>query len=470
MTAHLVGRPRPDLASEAGISAVRADFPILGRQVRGHPLVYLDSGATSLRPEQVVEAESHFYRETNAAVHRGAHAVAEEATDAYEQGRAAVARFVGARFDDIVITRNATEALNLVAHAMLISTIDAAIADGGASAVGSGAASVGGPAGTAGSARLPDGTTRPAPNPRLVLRPGDEILVTEAEHHANLVPWQELARRTGARLTWLGLTDEGRIDLTTLDRINERTRVVAFTHASNVTGAISPVEEIVAAAKAVGALTVLDACQSVPHFPVNLPDLGVDLAAFSAHKMLGPTGVGALWARADLLAAMPPYNTGGSMVEIVTMEQATFMAPPARFEAGSQATAQVAAWGAAVEYLEWLGMDQVAAHEHELLEHLLAGIAEVDGIRVLGPTTAEGRVGAVAFVVDGVHPHDASQVLDDAGIAVRVGHHCAQPVHRRLGAQSSVRASLGPFNTTADVDAFLAALATVRAFFGVSHG
>ncbi|HHW84515.1 MAG TPA: SufS family cysteine desulfurase [Actinomycetales bacterium] len=443
MTSSPSGRPRPDLASEAGIAAVRADFPILGRQVRGHPLVYLDSGATSLRPEQVVEAEARFYRETNAAVHRGAHAVAEEATDAYESGREAVARFVGGAFEEIVFTRNATEALNLLAYALQNATLDSA---------------------------SPDGGTRPGPDPRLVLGPGDQIVVTEAEHHANLVPWQQLARRTGATLAWLGLADEGRIDLSTLDRITPNTKVVAFTHASNVTGAISPVDQIVAAAKAVGALTVLDACQSVPHLPVDLPALGVDAAAFSAHKMLGPTGVGALWAREELLAALPPFNTGGSMVEVVTMESATFLPPPARFEAGSQATAQVAAWAAAVEYLEWIGMDQLAAHEHELTAHLLAGLADVEGIRVLGPTTAEDRVGAVSFVVDGVHPHDASQVLDAAGIAVRVGHHCAQPVHRRLGAQSSVRASLGPFTTRAEVDAFLAALAGVRPFFGVSNG
>ncbi|MDO5494417.1 MAG: SufS family cysteine desulfurase [bacterium] len=432
------GRPRPDLTSEAGLAAVRSDFPILERTVRGKPLVYLDSGATSLRPEQVVEAESHFYREYNAAVHRGAHALAEEATDAYEGGRAAIARFVGASFDEVVITRNATEALNLVAYAHLNSTLDHR---------------------AGGSA-----------DPRFVLAEGDEIVVTEAEHHANLVPWQELARRTGARLKWLGLTDDGRIDMETLDVIGEKTRIVAFTHISNVTGAISPVAQIVQAARGVGATVVLDACQSVPHIPVNLRDLGVDFAAFSAHKMFGPTGVGALWGRQDLLDAMPPFLTGGSMVEVVTMESATFLPPPARFEAGSQATAQVAAWAAAVEYLEWIGMDQVAAHDHALTARALEGLAQVEGIRLLGPPDAHERIGAVSFVVDGVHPHDASQVLDNLGIAVRVGHHCAQPVHRRLGAQSSVRASFGPYTTPAEVDAFLEGLATVRPFFGASHG
>lgn len=445
MSSPFVGRPRPDILSAAGQAVVRADFPTLAREVRGRPLVYLDSGATSLRPQQVIDAEALFYRETNAAVHRGAHALAEEATDAYERGRAAVARFVGAGSDEeLVITRGATEALNLLAHAFLVSTLDAR---------------AGRPSGLKGKA---------APDPRLVLGEGDEILVTEAEHHANLVPWQQLARLTGARLTWLGLTNDGRIDLSTLDRITERTRVVAFTHISNVTGAISPVAEIVAAAKAVGALVVLDACQSVPHLPVDFHALGVDAAAFSAHKALGPTGVGALWARPELLAVMPPYQTGGSMVEIVQMETTTFLPPPARFEAGSQATAQVAAWAAAVEYYEWLGMDQIVEHERILTARLLDRLAGLEGIRVLGPTHMTDRTGSVAFVVDGVHPHDVSQVLDDAGIAVRVGHHCAQPVHRRLGAQSSVRATIGVYNTVDEIDQLVAALAGVRPFFGVN--
>ncbi|HZK04779.1 MAG TPA: SufS family cysteine desulfurase [Actinomycetaceae bacterium] len=435
-------QPRPDLMSEAGLEAVRGDFPTLSRKVRGKPLVYLDNGATSLRPTSVIEAEAHFYRHTNAAVHRGAHALAEEATDAFEKGRSAVARFVSAHSEnDVVFTRGATESLNLLSYSLLGATLDARA--GGDATV----------------------------NPRLVLGEGDEIVVTELEHHANLVPWQQLARRTGATLRWLGVTDEGRIDLGTLDRITERTKLVAFTHASNVTGAITEVDRIVEAARAVGAITVLDACQSVPHLPVDLPALGVDAAAFSAHKMLGPTGVGALWARADLLEDLPPFLTGGSMIEIVTMESTTYLPPPARFEAGSQATAQVAAWAAGVEYLEWLGMERSAAHERALTAHLLAGLARIDGIRVLGPTTAEGRVGAVCFVVDGVHPHDASQVLDNEGVAVRVGHHCAQPVHRRLGAQSSVRASIGPYNSRDDVDRLLEVLDGVRPFFGVtSHG
>ena len=438
MTSLLAGRPRPDMSSAAGMAAVRADFPILEREVRGTSLVYLDTGATSQRPLTVIEAEREFYLRSNAAVHRGAHALAEEATEAYEAGRAAVARFVGGEFEEIVFGKNATEGLNLVANAFLSATLDS----------------------RAGRAA----------DPRFVLREGDEIVVTVAEHHANLVPWQMVARRTGAHLRWLGLTDEGRIDLGTLSVITDRTRVVAFTHVSNVTGAISPVEEIVAAAKAVGAVVVLDACQSFPHMALDLPAMGVDAAAFSAHKALGPTGVGALWGRPDFLAAMPPMLSGGSMVEVVTMDTATFLPPPARFEAGSQMVAQVAAWRAAVDYLNWLGMDQVAAREQALTERLHAGITQIPGNRVLGPTTAVDRVGAVAFVVDGVHPHDASQVLDDDGIAVRVGHHCAQPVHRRLGAQSSVRASIGVHTTEDEIDTFLAALPRVAEFFGVTHG
>lgn len=407
-------------------AAIRADFPVLTRQVRGEPLVYLDSAATSQRPIQVIEAERDFYARLNAAVHRGAHALGEEATDAYEAARDAVARFVGGT-GEVVWTKNATEALNLVAYGLQNSTLD------------------GGP---------------------LALRPGDEIVITEAEHHANLVPWQELARRTGATLRWLGLTDDGRIDLGTLDRITERTRVVAFTHVSNVTGAISPVAEIVAAARAVGALIVLDACQSVPHLPVDLGELGVDLAAYSAHKMLGPTGVGALWARPGVLEQFPPFITGGSMVEVVTMEKTTFMPPPTRFEAGSQAVAQIAAWTTAIKYLEQLGMANVAAHEAELTARCVAGVAQIEGVRLLGPT--EGGIGVVSFDVAGVHPHDVSQFLDAAGIEVRAGHHCAQPIHRRLGVRSSTRASFGVHTTADEVDAFLDRLSGVRSYFGVT--
>ncbi|WP_420115021.1 cysteine desulfurase [Pseudactinotalea sp.] len=420
------------MLSATELAAVRADFPLLERTVRdGQPLVYLDSGATSQKPQCVLDAEQDFYERRNAAVHRGAHQLAEEATEAYEQARAAVAGFVGVDDGEIIWTKNATEGLNLVAYAIS----NATLGRGGAAAE------------------------------RLRLREGDEIVVTEAEHHANLVPWQELCARTGATLRWLGLTDDGRIDLDTLSVITERTRVVAFTHISNVTGAVSPVEPIVAAARRVGALVVLDACQSVPHLPVDLRALGVDFAAFSGHKMLGPTGVGALYGRRELLEAMPPVLTGGSMVEVVTMAETTYMPPPQRFEAGTQMVAQTVGMHAAVGYLAELGMEGVATHETELAQRLLAGIAELPDVRVLGPSDTANRIATVAFAVDDVHPHDVGQYLDDAGIAVRVGHHCAQPLHRRLGVVSSARASASVYTTTEDVDAFLEVLARVRPFF-----
>ncbi len=421
------------MLTAAELSAVRADFPLLARTVRdGRPLVYLDTAATSQKPQCVLDAEQDFYERRNAAVHRGAHALAEEATEAYEAARAAVAGFVGVAPGELVWTKNATEAINLVAYAFSNAT-----------------------AGRGGDAAR-----------RFRLGPGDEVVVTEADHHANLVPWQELCARTGATLRWLGLTDEGRLDLGTLDVIGERTRVVALTHASNVPGAISPVAEVVAAAHAVGALVELDACQSVPHLPVDLHALDVDFAAFSGHKMLGPTGVGALYGRRELLEAMPPVLTGGSMVEVVTMTETTYAPPPQRFEAGTQMVAQTVGLRAAVEYLGELGMDAVAAHEAALAQRLLDGVAQVSGVRVLGPSTAEDRLATVAFAVDGVHPHDVGQLLDDAGVAVRVGHHCAQPLHRRLGVAASARASAGVYTSEADVDAFVEALGRVRTFFG----
>lgn len=413
------------------MTRIRADFPILGRTVRGKPLVYLDSSATSHRPSVVIDAEVRSYSSSNAAVHRGAHALAEEATEIHEQARQDLAAFVGVHPSGLVWTKNATEALNLLAYGFLNATIDG----------------------------------HPK---RLVLREGDEIVVTEAEHHSNLVPWQQVARRTGARLRWLGLTEDGRIDLETLSVISDRTRVVAFTHASNVTGAISPVAEIVAAAREVGAITVLDACQSAAHLPVDFTALGVDAAVLSAHKMLGPTGAGALWARDDLLEEIPPFLTGGSTVEVVTMEETTFLDPPAKFEAGSQMIAQVAGWGAAVGYLDKLGMASVAAHDALLTRRMLDGMGRIPGVRVIGPVDSSDRLGAVSFVLDGVHPHDVSQVLDNDGIAIRVGHHCAQPVHRRFGVHASARASLGVYNTLDEVDFFVDRLSHVRKFFGVS--
>src|SRR5690625_25546 len=423
--------PATHVLSAREIAAIRADFPVLARTVRGGvPLVYLDSGATSQKPSCVLDAEEDFNRNYNAAVHRGAHQLAEEATELYERGREVLAGFVGAGTQELVWAKNATEALNLVAHAFITSA-----ATGG--------------------------------DPRLRLGEGDVIVTTRAEHHANLVPWQEVAARTGASLRWLEVTEDGRIDVDTLDLIDERTKVVAFTHVSNVTGAISPVREILDAAKAVGALTVLDACQSVPHLPFDFRALGVDFAVFSGHKMLGPTGVGALVGKSELLHAMPPFLTGGSMVELVTMETATFAAPPARFEAGTQMVSQVVGLTAAAEYLSEIGMEQIAAHETELATHLLRGMAEIPGIRVLGPVEPQARIATVAFDVDGVHPHDVGQLLDNAGVAIRVGHHCAQPIHQALGVHASARVSTHVYNTVDDLDAFLEHLARVQPFFGI---
>jgi cysteine desulfurase/selenocysteine lyase len=413
--------------SAAEVAAIRADFPILHRDVAdGVPLVYLDSGASSQRPVQVLDAERRFAEFSYAAVHRGAHTLAGEATDAFEGAREAVARFVGMPTEGLVWTRNATEGLNVLA---------AALTD-------------------------PDAGT-------LTLQPGDEVVVTEMEHHANLVPWQRACARSGATLRWIPLTDDGRLDLSTLDEIvGPRTKVLAFAHASNVLGTINPVAELVARAHAVGALVLLDACQSVPHLPVDLGELGVDAAVFSGHKMLGPTGVGCLVARPELLNALPPVVTGGSMVEKVTMTTATFRAAPQRFEAGTPPVSQAVALHAAVDYLSAIGMDRIAARDHELAGRLLDGVASVPGVRVIGPASATDRLATVSFEVDGVHPHDVGQVLDASGIAVRVGHHCAQPVHRRYGVSSSSRASAYLYTTDADVDAFVAALGTVREFFG----
>ena len=413
------------------VARLRADFPILGRTVReGKPLVYLDSGATSQRPLQVLDAERDFLLTCNAAVHRGAHQLAEEATDAYESARERIAAFIGADTDEVVFTKNATEALNLVAY-------------------------------TLGDDRLP----RTSTNPRGPVGPGDEIVVTELEHHANLVPWQELCRRTGATLRWYGVTDDGRLDLDSLE-LSDRTRVVAFAHQSNVLGTVLPVAELVARARAVGALVVLDACQSVPHAPVDLHALDVDFAAFSGHKMLGPSGVGVLYGRADLLGSMPPFLTGGSMIETVEMAVSTYAPAPQRFEAGVPMTSQVVGLGAAVDYLCALGMDAVAAHEHGLTVAALDKLGALPGVRIVGPADGTDRGGAVAFVVDGVHAHDVGQVLDDEGVAVRVGHHCAWPLHKRMGVAATVRASFAVYNTHAEVDALVAAVQQAQRFFG----
>jgi cysteine desulfurase/selenocysteine lyase len=434
-----IARGRAFSTQESAV--IRGDFAILSRSVRdGKPLVYLDSGATSHKPRQVLDAERAFYEQRNSAVHRGAHQLAEEATDAFESARETVARFIGAQAREVVFTKNATEALNLVAYAF------------------SNAAAVG----------AMDGVD-PAIAARLALGDGDEIVITEMEHHANLIPWQELARRTGATLRWIGVTDDGRLDLADLNTvITDRTKVVAFTHVSNVLGTINPVAAIVDRAREVGALTVLDACQSVPHLAVDVVNLGVDFLAFSGHKMLGPMGVGVLWGRYDLLAAMPPFLTGGSMIETVRMEGSTYAAPPQRFEAGVPVAAQAVGLAAACDYLTGVGMPRVTAHEHALTEALLAGLAKRPWVRVIGPADGRDRSGAVSFVVDGVHPHDVGQILDDAGVAVRVGHHCAWPLHQRMNVPATTRASFAVYNTGAEVEALLNALDHVPAVFGAA--
>ncbi len=405
------------------VASIRADFPILGRTVRDDkPLVYLDSGATSQRPVQVLDAERHFSVTCNAAVHRGAHQLAEEATDAYEGARAAIASFVGAGIDELVFTKNATESLNLVTHVLGDDRFDRHVG------------------------------------------PGDEIVITELEHHANLVPWQELARRSGATLRWYGVTDDGRIDLDSIE-LTDSVKVLAFTHQSNVTGAVAPVHELVRRARAVGALVVLDACQSVPHTAVDFHELDVDYAAFSGHKMLGPSGVGVLYGKAELLEAMPPFITGGSMIETVTMDKTTYAPPPQRFEAGVPMTSQVIGLGAAVQYLDRVGMDAIAAHEHALVGATLEKFATLDGVRVIGPTENIERGSAVSFVVDGIHAHDLGQILDDEGVAIRVGHHCAWPLHRRFGVVATARASFALYNTLDEVDVLVAAIERAQRFF-----
>ncbi|WP_034650744.1 cysteine desulfurase [Corynebacterium vitaeruminis] len=407
---------------------IRAEFPILSRTVRDErPLVYLDSGATSQRPERVWRAEERFVLHTNAPVHRGAYQLAEEATDAYEDAREAIAAFVGAESYELAFTKNATEALNLVAY-------------------------------TLGDDRAGE----------LQVTEGDTVVVTELEHHANLVPWQELCRRTGATLKWYKATEDGRIDLDSLE-LDETVKVLAFTHQSNVTGAISDVEELVRRGRAVGATIVLDACQSVPHMPVDFHALDVDFAAFSGHKMCGPSGVGALYGKAELLDKLPPFLTGGSMIEVVTMEKTTFAAPPQRFEAGTQMTSQVVGLGEAVKFLSEVGMENIAAHEHALTAYALEKLQAIPGVRIIGPTTAENRGSALSFTVDGIHPHDLGQLLDNHGVCIRVGHHCAWPVHRSLNAQSTARASFYLYNTLAEVDALAEAIVEAKKFWGVEE-
>ena len=412
--------------SIADVAAIRADFPVLAERVNGQPLVYLDSAATAQKPLQVLDAERDFLLHRNAAVHRGAHTLAAEATEEFEDARSVVSSFIGADADEIVWTSNATEAINLVAYA------------------------------------ISNALTSPRYG-RLAVRPGDEIVITERDHHANIIPWQQLAQRTGATLRYLPVDDDGALRMELLGQlVTERTRVLAFSQVSNVTGTVAPVAALVARARQVGALVVLDACQAVPQLPFNVRDLDVDFAAFSGHKLYGPTGIGVLYGRRELLEALPPFLTGGSMITTVTMDDAGFLPPPQRFEAGTEPISQAVGLAAAVRYLQRIGMDRVAVHGRELVERLSGGLAAIDGVRVIG---AGERVGLASFDVAGVHAHDVGQFLDDRGIAVRVGHHCAQPLHRRLGLAASVRASVAVHTTHDEVDQLLTAVADASEFF-----
>jgi cysteine desulfurase / selenocysteine lyase len=411
------------------VARTRKDFPILERTVRGgRPLVYLDSANTSQKPRQVIDAVSDFYERHNANIHRATHELGEEATAAYEGARIKLARFIGTPDEsEVVFTKNISEGINLVAYAL-------------------------------GNASGP-----------LRIGAGDEIVITEMEHHSNIVPWQLLCQRTGATLRWFTVTPDGRLDLDQAgELINERTKVVAIAHQSNVLGTINPVVQIAALAHAVGALVLVDAAQSVPHGLVDVSTLGADFVGLTGHKMCGPTGIGALWGRRELLEALPPFLGGGEMIESVWMERSTYAPPPHKFEAGTMPIAEAVGLGAAVDYLSDLDLAAVRAHEQNLLERALPALTEIEGLRILGPTEAVDRGSAISFTIEGVHPHDVSQVLDDRGVAVRAGHHCAWPLHRALGVQSSTRASFYLYNTQDEVDALTDGIRAVQKFFGVA--
>jgi len=408
--------------------AIRNDFPIFNRTIRdGKRLVYLDSGATSQKPSVVIDAEANFYKFHNAAVHRGAHQLAEEATDAYEGARAIVADFLGASVDEIVFTKSATESINLLAYAMANAT----------------------------------------PENRFHITSSDSIVVTEMEHHANLIPWQQLAERTGAKLTWFEVTPEGRLDLSNISKvITDNTKVVALTHQSNVLGTVNPLKEIIKRAHEVGAVVVLDACQSVPHFAMDVKELGVDFLTFSGHKTVGPTGIGVLWGRAQLLDQLPPFLFGGSMIENVTMSSATWAKAPKKFEAGVPNMAQAVGLGAALTYLKNIGMTNIEEHEKQLTANLLNQLSSISQAKVVGPLEMVDRGSSVSFTVDGIHPHDLGQYLDSQGIAVRTGHHCAWPLTRKLGVAATTRASMYLYNTPEDISDLITGVHGAIKYFG----
>ena len=414
-------------SSPLDTAVIRRDFPIFTRTVRdGKKLVYLDSGATSQKPESVISAEANFYRMHNAAVHRGAHQLAEEATEAYEGARESVAKFLRATVDEVIFTKSATESLNLLAYAF---------------------------------------SSGDSLN-RFQIKRGDRIVVTEMEHHANLIPWQQLAKRTGAELVWFEVTPEGRLDLSKISElIDSNTRIVALTHQSNVLGTINPLEQIVARAHEVGAVVVLDACQSAPHKAIDVEKLGVDFLTFSGHKALGPTGIGVLWGRSELLEDLPPFLFGGSMIENVSMLDATWAPSPRRFEAGVPNMAQAVGLASALEYLTNVGLEKISAHELLLTEQLLNGLSKIDGAKVFGPESTVDRGGTVSFTVGAIHPHDLGQYLDSQGIAVRTGHHCAWPLTRKFGITATTRASFYLYNDASEVDALLAGIAGAQEYF-----
>ncbi|GAA4683982.1 cysteine desulfurase [Phytohabitans rumicis] len=422
------GMPQYGDVPRFDVEKVRADFPILGREVNGHPMVYLDSGNTSQKPQQVIDTMREHFERHNANVARSVHQLGTEATEAYEGARAKVAAFINAATpDEVVFTKNATEAINIVAYAM----------------------------------------SNAGPGSSFNIGPGDEIVISEMEHHSNIVPWQLLCERTGATLRWFGVTDAGRLDLSPLEElVNERTKLVSYALVSNTLGTINPTSAITTRAREVGALVMLDASQAVPHIPVDVADLDVDFIAFTGHKMCGPTGIGVLWGRHELLAAMPPVLGGGSMIETVTLERSTFAPPPARFEAGTPPIAEAIGLGAAVDYLTSVGMEAIRWHEKELTTYALDALATVPGLRIFGPTTPVGRGGTISFDLNGVHPHDVGQILDSVGVEVRVGHHCARPICVRYGVPAMTRASFYLYTTVGEVDALVRGLEQVRRVFG----
>ena len=408
---------------------IRKDFPIFSKVMRGgNRLVYLDSGATSQKPFQVLDAERNFYEQNNAAVHRGAHLLAEEASIAYEGARQVLADFLSAELDEVIFTKSATESINAIAYSFGNS----------------------------------------APGSRFALKPGDRIVVSELEHHANLIPWQQLAKRTGAELVWFSIDEEGRLDQSSLNElINASTKVVAITHQSNVLGTIIPLDEIVKKAHSVGAVVVLDACQSAPHFAIDVKALDIDFLAFSGHKALGPTGIGILWGRSEYLNEMEPFLTGGSMIESVTMTEAKWAPSPKRFEAGVPNMAQAVGFAAAINYLNNLGMDNVAKHEKDLTAYTLNKFKQLDKVTLIGPKDNVDRGSVISFTIEGIHPHDVGQVLDQYGVAVRTGHHCAWPLMRKLGLVGTTRASFYIYNDEADVDALIDSVLQAQKYFKV---